>query len=56
MSTEKAMSSYGSSASAASQPAISNMAEHLVLFMDGIDRFYEQFPATPRLPCDSKSE
>lgn len=31
MSTEKAMSSYGSSASAASQPAISNMAEHLVL-------------------------
>jgi pyrroloquinoline quinone (PQQ) biosynthesis protein C len=33
-----------------------NMAEHLVLFMDGIDRFYENFPAIPRLPCDSRSE
>ena len=31
MSTEKARRSYGSSASAASEPAISNMAEHLVL-------------------------
>ena len=33
-----------------------NMAEHLVLFMDGIDRFYANFPAVPRLPCDSQSE
>ncbi len=33
-----------------------NMAEHLVLFLDGIDRFYEHFPVVPRLPCDSLSE
>lgn len=33
-----------------------NMAEHLLLFMDGIDTFYGQFPAVPRLPCDLLSE
>jgi pyrroloquinoline quinone (PQQ) biosynthesis protein C len=33
-----------------------NMAEHLVLFMDGIDTFYAHFPAVPRLPCDTLSE
>jgi pyrroloquinoline quinone (PQQ) biosynthesis protein C len=33
-----------------------NMAEHLVLFMDGIDTFYEHFATVPRLPCDSRSE
>lgn len=33
-----------------------NMAEHLVLFMDGIDTFYENFPTVPRLPCDLASE
>jgi hypothetical protein len=33
-----------------------NMAEHLLLFMDGIDAFYAQFPAVPRLPCDPQSE
>jgi hypothetical protein len=32
------------------------MAEHLMLFMDGIDRFYANFPAVPRLPCDLGSE
>jgi pyrroloquinoline quinone (PQQ) biosynthesis protein C len=33
-----------------------NMAEHLVLFMDGIDTFYEHFATVPRLPCDALSE
>jgi hypothetical protein len=33
-----------------------NMAEHLMLFMDGIDTFYENFPTIPRLPCDLLSE
>jgi pyrroloquinoline quinone (PQQ) biosynthesis protein C len=33
-----------------------NMAEHLVLFMDGIDTFYEHFPTVPRRPCDPLSE
>jgi pyrroloquinoline quinone (PQQ) biosynthesis protein C len=33
-----------------------NMAEHLLLFMDGIDTFYGQFPTVPRLPCDPLSE
>jgi pyrroloquinoline quinone (PQQ) biosynthesis protein C len=32
------------------------MAEHLELFMDGIERFYERFPTMPRLPCDLFSE
>jgi pyrroloquinoline quinone (PQQ) biosynthesis protein C len=33
-----------------------NMAEHLLLFMDGIDTFYSRFATVPRLPCDLKSE
>jgi pyrroloquinoline quinone (PQQ) biosynthesis protein C len=33
-----------------------NMAEHLLLFMDGIDTFYGNFPTVPRLPCDPRSE
>jgi pyrroloquinoline quinone (PQQ) biosynthesis protein C len=33
-----------------------NMAEHLLLFMDGIDVFYANFPTVPRLPCDLQSE
>ncbi len=33
-----------------------NMAEHLLLFMDGIDTFYGHFPTVPRLPCDPQSE
>ena len=33
-----------------------NMAEHLMLFMDGVDTFYEKFPTVPRLPCDLLSE
>jgi pyrroloquinoline quinone (PQQ) biosynthesis protein C len=33
-----------------------NMAEHLMLFMDGIDTFYAQFPTVPRTPCDLLSE
>ena len=33
-----------------------NMAEHLLLFMDGIDTFYGQFPTVPRLPCNPLSE
>jgi pyrroloquinoline quinone (PQQ) biosynthesis protein C len=33
-----------------------NMAEHLLLFMDGIDTFYSHFPTVPRLPCDPLSE
>ncbi len=33
-----------------------SMAEHLMLFMDGIDTFYAHFPQVPRLPCDLRSE
>jgi pyrroloquinoline quinone (PQQ) biosynthesis protein C len=33
-----------------------NMAEHLLLFMDGIDTFYANFATVPRLPCDVLSE
>jgi pyrroloquinoline quinone (PQQ) biosynthesis protein C len=33
-----------------------SMAEHLMLFMDGIDVFYANFPTVPRLPCDLRSE
>jgi pyrroloquinoline quinone (PQQ) biosynthesis protein C len=33
-----------------------SMAEHLRLFMDGIDVFYERFPAIPRVPCSLASE
>jgi pyrroloquinoline quinone (PQQ) biosynthesis protein C len=33
-----------------------NMAEHLLLFMDGIDTFYGNFATVPRLPCDLLSE
>jgi len=33
-----------------------NMAEHLLLFMDGIDVFYGNFPTVPRLPCELSSE
>lgn len=33
-----------------------NMAEHLLLFMDGIDTFYAQFPVVPRRRSDPKSE
>jgi pyrroloquinoline quinone (PQQ) biosynthesis protein C len=33
-----------------------NMAEHLVLFMDGIDTFYANFATVPRRRCDSQSE
>jgi thiaminase len=33
-----------------------NMAEHLMLFMDGIDTFYANFATVPRLPCDPLSE
>jgi len=33
-----------------------NMAEHLMLFMDGIDVFYANFETVPRLPCDVLSE
>src|SRR6267142_632009 len=33
-----------------------NMAEHLLLFMDGIDTFYARFATVPRLPCDTLSE
>jgi pyrroloquinoline quinone (PQQ) biosynthesis protein C len=33
-----------------------SMAEHLMLFMDGIDVFYANFPTMPRLPCDVLSE
>lgn len=33
-----------------------NMAEHLALFMDGIDVFYAHFPMVPRLPCDPLTE
>jgi hypothetical protein len=33
-----------------------NMAEHLLLFMDGIDTFYAHFATVPRLPSDVLSE
>lgn len=33
-----------------------NMAEHLLLFMDGIDTFYGNFATVPRMPCDLLSE
>jgi pyrroloquinoline quinone (PQQ) biosynthesis protein C len=33
-----------------------NMAEHLLLFMDGIDTFYSAFATVPRLACDALSE
>jgi pyrroloquinoline quinone (PQQ) biosynthesis protein C len=33
-----------------------NMAEHLLLFMDGIDTFYASFATVPRLACDPLSE
>jgi len=33
-----------------------NMAEHLLLFLDGIDTFYAKFATVPRLPCDPLSE
>jgi pyrroloquinoline quinone (PQQ) biosynthesis protein C len=33
-----------------------NMAEHLLLFMDGIDVFYARFDVVPRRPCDLLSE
>ncbi len=33
-----------------------SMAEHLLLFMEGIDIFYANFPTVPRLPCDLRSE
>lgn len=32
------------------------MAEHLVLFMDGIDAHYGRFPTVPRTPCTLLSE
>jgi pyrroloquinoline quinone (PQQ) biosynthesis protein C len=33
-----------------------SMAEHLVLFMDGIRVHYGAFPTVPRMPCDLLSE
>jgi pyrroloquinoline quinone (PQQ) biosynthesis protein C len=33
-----------------------NMAEHLLLFMEGIDTFYAAFATVPRMPCDPLSE
>jgi pyrroloquinoline quinone (PQQ) biosynthesis protein C len=35
---------------------VRSMAEHLKLFMDGIDVFYANFPTCPRVPCDLLSE
>ncbi len=35
---------------------VRSMAEHLILFMDGIDVFYARFPAMPRVPCSLLSE
>ena len=35
---------------------VRSMAEHLYLFMDGIDTFYDRFPTIPRAPCDLLSE
>jgi pyrroloquinoline quinone (PQQ) biosynthesis protein C len=33
-----------------------NIAEHLVLFLDGIDTFYAHFPTVPRLACEPQFE
>lgn len=33
-----------------------SMAEHLRLFLDGIDIFYQRFPTIPRTPCTLRSE
>jgi pyrroloquinoline quinone (PQQ) biosynthesis protein C len=35
---------------------VRSMAEHLVLFLDGLDVHYRAFPTMPRLPCDLMSE
>ena len=35
---------------------VKSMAEHLMLFMDGIDLFYTRFPIVPRVPCTLLSE
>jgi len=35
---------------------VKSMAEHLMLFMDGIDVFYGNFPSVPRTPCNLLSE
>ncbi len=35
---------------------VRSMAEHLYLFMDGIDTFYDRFPTIPRLPGDLQAE
>jgi pyrroloquinoline quinone (PQQ) biosynthesis protein C len=35
---------------------VRSMAEHLVLFLDGIDTFYGAFPTLPRVPCELLSE
>jgi len=35
---------------------VKSMAEHLALFMDGIDVHYGAFPTIPRLPCSLLSE
>ncbi len=35
---------------------VKNMAEHLALFMDGIDTHYAAFPLCPRTPCTLLSE
>jgi pyrroloquinoline quinone (PQQ) biosynthesis protein C len=35
---------------------VRSMAEHLYLFMDGIDTFYARFPTMPRAPSDLLSE
>jgi hypothetical protein len=32
------------------------MTEHLMLFMDGIEKHYANFPNVPRIPCDLLSE
>jgi pyrroloquinoline quinone (PQQ) biosynthesis protein C len=32
------------------------MTEHLMLFMDGIEKHYANFPNVPRVPCDLLSE
>ncbi len=33
-----------------------SMCEHLKLFMDGIELFYDRFPTVPRVPCNLLSE
>ena len=35
---------------------VKSMTEHLLLFMDGIDVFYDKYPSVPRMPCDLLSE